>query len=247
MNAGFELERPRDLSTLLNDAFQLYRSRAGTFLAISAAFVVPVELIVSGLGLEQLTAPYDESPPAAETAVPAAVSFLVVAPLVTATCIHALRELATGATPRAGPAIQAGLDAFTPLFFAILLAAAGILLGLLALIVPGLYLAVRWFFVPQTVVLDGARGAGALTRSGELVQGFWWRTLGIVAVANLVAAVPGLLLVGPLNALADSTDRAWPQLLGETAAQIVTTPFVALISTLLYFDLRARRAAAEGR
>ena len=29
------------------------------------------------------------------------------------------------------------------------------------LIVPGIYLFVRWYFVPQAVVIEGARGAGA--------------------------------------------------------------------------------------
>ena len=38
-----------------------------------------------------------------------------------------------------------------------LLAALGILLGAV-LIVPGIYLFVRWYFVPQTVVLESAHG-----------------------------------------------------------------------------------------
>ena len=67
-----------------------------------------------------------------------------------------------------------------------LLAALGILLGLL-LIVPGIYLFVRWYFVPQAVVLEGAHGAGALRASGRLVEGAWWRTLGLIVLVNLVA------------------------------------------------------------
>jgi hypothetical protein len=39
-------------------------------------------------------------------------------------------------------------------------------------ILPGVYLAVRWYFVPQAVVIDGARGPAALTRSGQIVRGF---------------------------------------------------------------------------
>jgi hypothetical protein len=240
--SGLELARPRDISALFGDSLRVFGRHALTFLALSAAIVVPVELIVSGIGLEQLTASYDRSPPAVEQIIPTAVSFLVVAPLITATCIYALRDVAAGERPRPGQAITSGFEAFTPIFFAIVLAALGIALGLLLLIVPGIYVAVRWYFVPQSVVVENARGAAALTASGATVQGFWWRTLGIVVLANLAAALPGLILVGPFSAIADSSDRAVWSLVGQMAAEIVTAPFVAIVSTLLYFDLRARRS-----
>jgi hypothetical protein len=237
-----ELARPRDITGLFGDSLRVFGRNAPTFLGVAAAIVVPVELIVSGIGLEQLTAAYDRSPPVEEQVIRTAVSFLVTAPLITATCIYALRDLAAGERPRAGRAITSGLEAFTPLFLAIVLAGLGIALGLLLLIVPGVYVAVRWYFVPQAVVLENARAAGALTASGEAVQGFWWRTLGIAVLANLAAALPGLILVGPFAAIADSTDRAVWSLVGQMAAEMVTAPFVAIVSTLLYFDLRARRS-----
>jgi hypothetical protein len=239
-----QLERPRDITALFGDAFGVYFRHALVFIALSAAVVVPVHLIVLGVGLEQFTAAYDESPSAAEAAVPTVVSFLVVAPLITAICIHALRAVASGGRPRAGPSFVAGFEAFTPLFFAIVLAAVGIALGLLLLIVPGIYLAVRWFFVPQAVVLEDARGPAALTRSSAVVQGFWWRTFGLVIMVNLAAALPGLVLAAPFTAIASSTDRALWSMVGTISAETVTAPFVALFSTLLYYDLRARRAEA---
>jgi len=124
----------------------------------------------------------------------------------------------------------------------VLLAAIGIAVGFVALIVPGVFLAVRWYFVPQAVVVDGARGRAALSRSGELVDGFWWRTFGLVVLANLAVAIPGFILVTPFTAIAESTDRAVWALVGSAVTTSVTTPFVALFSTLLYYDLRARKA-----
>jgi hypothetical protein len=239
-----ELERPRDITALFGDSLGVLFRHALVFVALSAAVVVPVHLVVLGVGLEQFTAAYDESPSAAEAAVPTVVGLLVIAPLITAICIHALRAVARGGRPSAGHSFVAGFEAFTPLFFAVLLAAAGIALGLLALIVPGIYLAVRWFFVPQAVVLERARGLGALNRSSEAVQGFWWRTFGLVIVVNLAAVLPGLVIAAPFAALASSTDRAVWSMIGEICAASVTTPFVALFSTLLYYDLRARRARA---
>jgi uncharacterized membrane protein len=239
-----ELARPRDISTLFGDALGVFFRNAGTFIALSAAVVLPVHLIVEGVGMEQLTAGFDDSPTTVEAAIPTLVSFLVVAPLINAICIHALHTVAEGTRPRARQPITAGLDAFAPIFFAVVLAGLGIALGLVLLILPGIYVAVRWYFVPQTVVVEGARGAAALVRSGELVRGMWWRTFGLIVLANLAAFLPGVLLITPFDQLADSSDRAIWSLVGTMAAETITAPFVALFSTLLYYDLRARRREA---
>jgi len=236
-----ELARARDITALFRESLAVYVRHAGVFVALSAAVVVPVFLIVQGIGLEQLSADYDSSPTVAEAAVPTVVSFLVVTPIVTAICIHALRSVAAGEQIGAGRAFVSGFEAFTPLFFAVALAAIGIAVGFLALIVPGIYLAVRWFFVPQAVVIDRGRGPAALTRSGDVVHGFWWRTFGLVVLVNLAVALPAVVLTAPFAAIAESTDRAIWSLAGSIVAESVTAPFAALFSTLLYYDLRARR------
>jgi hypothetical protein len=238
-----DLEQPRDLGALLRDSLSVYRRHFGTFLALGALVVVPSDLILSGIGLEQLTSDYDDDPELAELAIPAAVSYLVVAPLITAICVHALHSVAGGGSAGAREAIVKGFESFTPIFFAVLLAAAGIALGLL-LVLPGIYLFVRWYFVPQAVVLEGAREAGALRASGRLVTGAWWRTLGMVVLISLLAFLVGTLVGLPFLALADGTDRAIWALAGQILAATVTQPFAALFSTLLYFDLRERQRAA---
>jgi hypothetical protein len=236
-----ELARARDIGALFRDSFAVYARHARVFIPLSAAVVVPVFLVVEGVGLEKLTADYDDSPTLSEAAVPTVVTFLVVTPIVTAICIHALRSVAAGERIGAGKAFVSGFEAFTPLFFAVLLAALGIAVGFLLLVLPGVYLAVRWFFVPQTVVIDAARGPDALTRSSEVVRGFWWRTFGLVVLINLAVAIPAFVLSAPFTAIATSTDEAVWALIGSIVAESVTAPFAALFSTLLFYDLKARR------
>jgi hypothetical protein len=236
-----QLSRQRDVTALFRDALVIYGSHLWTFLALAAVIVIPVELVVQGIGMEQLTAGYDAKLTVSETVIGGLVTFLVITPLITAICIHALRHLAEGGRPVAREALVAGFEAFTPLFFAVALAAAGIALGLVILVVPGIYVFVRWFFVPQTVVLEGDRGPAALARSSAATQGFWWRTFGLIVLAQVITLVPTLLIGAPFTSIADSTDRAVWNLVGTIVTEMVTAPFVAIFATLLWFDLCARR------
>jgi hypothetical protein len=236
-----QLNRRRTPAALFSDSFSVLWRHLGVFLVLAAVVVIPVHVIVSGIGLEQLTGRYDKSPPLAETLLPTLVSFLVVSPLINAICINVLKALADAEKPSARQALVEGFEAFQPIFFAVLLAAAGIALGLLLFIVPGIYVAIRWFFVPQAVVIEGAGVPASLMRSMQVTEGFWWRTFGIVLGANVLAAIPGLLLAVPLTAQAESSGRAVWALAGTIATEMVSTPFVALVATFLYYDLRARR------
>lgn len=236
-----KLREARDVGALFRESLRVFLSHAWLFILLSAAVVLPVELVVEGIGLEMLTSSYDESPALAESVAPAVVGFLVMTPIITAICIYALHSIAADVHPSPGQVFVAGFEAFTPLFGAVVLAALGIAIGFLALLLPGVYLAIRWYFVPQAVVIEGARGPAALRRSGQIVEGFWWRTLALVLLANLAIAIPALVLLAPFTAIAASTDEAVWALVGTILATSLTTPFVSLFSTLLYYDLLARR------
>jgi hypothetical protein len=238
---ALELREQRDVGALFRDSLAVFGRHFWLFIALSAAVVIPAELIVEGIGLEMLTGSYDPSPSVADAAVPGIVEFLVVRPIIAAICIYALHQIAAGERPRAGQVFVAGFEAFTPLFAAVALAAVGIALGFVALILPGIYLTVRWFFVPQVVVIEGVRGTRALSRSGVLVTGYWWRTFALALLAYVAIAIPGFLLLAPFAAIAESTDRAVWALVGSAVTTSITAPLVALYSTLLYYDLLARR------
>jgi hypothetical protein len=242
-----DLAKRRGIWELLGDAFNLYLRNFLTVFAIGFAVVVPVQLIVSGIGLEELTSGYRDSDNTAELLIPMIVSYLVVAPLIAAATIHMLQRLADGERPHAGPSIQAGLDVFAPVFLAVLLSGAGIALGLVLVIVPGVYVAVRWYFVAQSVVIDDARSTEALRGSWRLTDGYWFRTFGVILLANIVAFLPASIVVLPLQAVAESADRQAIALGGMILTEALTAPFVALVSTLLFFDIRARRTAVPSQ
>lgn len=237
---GLDLGLPRKLGELLRACLHLYRSYFWTFATIALVVVVPAELLVMGLGAGQLFSSYDATPSLGAQAMDFLSHILVITPLITAMHVQAVVDVGAGRVPSVARALRAGLDVFLPLVAALLIMTLGVFAGFLALLVPGLYLLVRWYVVAQAVMVDGRRATAALARSGELVQGMWWRVFGIVIVFLAIAEVPTLLIGLPLDHLAKASGREAWRLLGTMVTDVPVLSFLALSGTLLYFDLCAR-------
>jgi hypothetical protein len=97
------------------------------------------------------------------------------------------------------------------------------------------------------MLVEGRGGMAALRRSWHLVKGRWWATCGRLVVASiLVSVVAGIVTVVPLAATGGVfDDTSFAALLVEHAAKfavsLITTPFIAAVTTLVYFDLRVRK------
>jgi hypothetical protein len=234
-----ELRRRRDAGEMIGDAIRLWSGEAGRLLAIGAIIAIPANLIVSGIGLEQLWSDYDTSTNAAAAVIPTVLDYLVTLPLIIAMTVSLLTT--PGGSRSVGRAASAGLDAYRAIFGVVLLALLGVAGGLLLLIIPGIYLAIRWYFGTWAVVIEGARGSEALRRSGELVQGNWWRVFGVLLLTNLVALVPIIVVYVPFGIAAAVADAGAFDLAGRAIGAAVAYPYMATVGTLLYFDLIARK------
>jgi len=238
---ALELRRPRKLEHILGEGLKAYGRDIRVLLLGAAAVIVPANALVNADAFGQ---GFQEKADLARQAIDIALAYLVISPLIAAMAIGVLRARAEGRAPRFVDTLRSALDVFAPLFLVVLAALAGIMLGLLALIVPGIYLAVRWLFVSQTVVVEDKRGLAALSRSSELVQGGWWRVAGIALAVNVCALVPSGILTVPFTLGAKAADAEALTLIGTMLGQTVAAPFVALCTALLFYDLVAREAGA---
>lgn len=245
-----DLRRKRDLGKILDDSFAIYRAHFGTLLLIATIVVVPVYLLVYGVGLGYLWSGYDTASgseidlaDAGEMFAGLAAQLLVVTPLVTAMTVHVVRTAAEDKPASAGQAVNAGLDAFPKLLLAMLLVALGVFGGLLALIIPGVILAVRWIVVAQVVVVEGRTGPEALGRSFELTRGRGWFAFLVLVVLNLLVGVFSALVLIPLDYAAQEADTMALNMLAQIISSIVSLPLVAAAYTLLYYSLMVE---AEG-
>ena len=115
-----------------------------------------------------------------------------------------------------------------------ILAALGIGLGLLLLIVPGLVLATWWALIIPVIVLEGKSVTGAFGRSRELVRGNGWNVFGLIVLTFVILLAANIVIRIVLSPLSDSVQGYVTDVVSNT----LTAPFVACAFTLAYYRLR---------
>jgi hypothetical protein len=133
-------------------------------------------------------------------------------------------ELARSVLPVLGPLIAAGI-----------LAAIGIAIGIVLLIVPGLYLLTIWAVIAPAIVIERRDALEAFGRSRALVRDHGWQVFGVVVVGGLIALVTAIVAAQIAEAIAEGPIlRAVLSALAST----LTAPVEGLIAAVLYFRLR---------
>jgi uncharacterized membrane protein len=96
-------------------------------------------------------------------------------PIYIGAMIHALSELKQGYRPSYSRSMRVGLQNWGRLFVARLIAGLVVVLGLIAFIIPGIVLMVRYALLDPAVVLEGAGPVDAIKRSTVLTAGVRWQ------------------------------------------------------------------------
>ncbi len=114
-----------------------------------------------------------------------------------------------------------------------ILAGLAIAVGLLLLIVPGLYLLTIWSVIIPVIVLERRPVMESFGRSRQLVSGNGWNVFGVIVLSFLIligAAIVLALLTFWLRGDAGEFVRS-------VIANTITAPFVALAWTVMYYRL----------
>jgi hypothetical protein len=136
---------------------------------------------------------------------------------------------------------------FWPMAAVLLVYTLGVIGGLSAFILPGVFLLVVWLFASQAAVIEGLGAARALSRSAALVRDGWWATFATFMILEILT---GLVIAGALLLVGVATDglSADSQIVVTGAASILVTalvkPFQVIGIALLYLDRRVRLEGA---
>jgi hypothetical protein len=157
--------------------------------------------------------------------------------------VRAIAAAYLGEVLPAGDALRFALGKIWPLFVAGTAAYLLIMLGVLALVVPGVILACGYSVVAQVVVLeDLPGGTDALPRSWQLTKGYRWKALGLGVVVILIFFLPAMA-AGFLVVLLPAGELMID--IVSQLLQMVLYPVFAAVFTLFYYDLRVRKEAFD--
>lgn len=257
LRPGIVALRPLAVGDVLDGSLTLLRRYFRPVIAMSVLVAVVVQAV--GFGLTTVTTDTDS---AGVTIGLVFFSFLLsqLAGLILAGPISALAGEAVLGRPMSSREVWARTK---PRAAAILLTAVFVavlsIVGLVLFVVPFFLVLVYYAFSTQAAVLEKLPTRKAMSRSITLVRGSFWRVLGILLLAGIIARVVAVVLEIPAVIIADIatghlfttaagasslTSRAIITV-GGTIAAIFTLPFTAAVHSLLYMDQRMRNEGLD--
>lgn len=242
--------QPRGVGDILSAAFDLYKRYWQTFIQIVAIVVVPLTLIQYFLQ-DQLTSEANvvvnqttgqvtiTNADTFWTATIGSLVVLLIGVLITQVLTGAISRAAAGSlvgeTPTPGDAFSYGFHRLWSIVLIGLLVALIVAGGFILLIIPGIIFAVKLSVSIPALIVENRRGTDAISRSWNLTTGQFWHVLGTWIVAYIIA----IIVSGILTALGG--DNWFVRGILASIASVITTPFVALVTVLIYLDLRVRK------
>jgi hypothetical protein len=244
---------PKGIGDILSAAFTLYKEKWQQFFVIIAIVAVPLSIIQYFLTDQFLTGTLSTHVNQATGQVEVVTSGSSLGRLIGGSILLGLIavlivNVMQGAISRAAAGSVVGMPIDTEASYSYGIARLGsiLLIGLLTglavgvgfifLVIPGLFLLVKFAVSIPSLVVEDKRGTKAMGRSWELTAGHFWHVAGTVLLAAIITGIVSGILTAPF-----SSSGWFIRAIAASIAQIVTAPFTALVAVLVYLDLRARK------
>ena len=170
-----------DISNVLREAWNLYKQHIGRFF-LTALVVYAVLDLISAL-----------ADAAAGDSVLAAVVWGLIAVAVSivgyfwvqGALVETVRDVRDGRADRTvGETYRSVQPRLPALIASGIVAGVAIVIGLILLIVPGLFLITIWSMIGAVIVLEGRSAGEAFGRSREIVRGHGWQVFGLLVITE---------------------------------------------------------------
>jgi hypothetical protein len=233
--------RPRSTTELIDAAVQLLRHHYIELVTVSAIFVIP------GLLVGVLFAPHlqpGQMPNLLNLLIfvvlgLAAGSFSLMS---TAAIVLVVSDSYLGREVSIASAVQRVIHRVGSVFGASFLQSLAIGFGFLLFIVPAFIFAAWFFAATAVVVIEGKTAVAAMSRSKALAAGSVGRILGTLLLSLIIVIVIQIVVGICLSLLASLLHMgASISSLITGIANLLIYPFVTVVITLLYYDLRIRK------
>lgn len=256
--AGFGQLADAGVGGLLSETLERYIADWMRLVGVAATIALPAavlqayftrdvgDVLAPGVPTDPGVPPAEAELTAVTTvAVVAIVVAAVVTPLISILLLRAGAEHDTDLRTDTGDLYRIASVYFLPMLGLLVLFGVVVGMGFLALIVPGIYLAVRLYLATPVLVIEGETITGALARSWRLTRGATWRLLGAIVLTILIVGAVSIGLSLPavmVSALLGP--EAWLlQGIFSGAVNAVLWPLLMVLEVVLYLH---RRTASEG-
>jgi hypothetical protein len=261
-SGGARRLRPLDLGGTLDTALKICTRHARTLVLAVLVVVVPLEIlslviaesttsvydVASGVGLSGDThVVYSDKGVYTAGQVAIAILAVLTSLLSTVACFKAVADAYLGRVPTPESSLRFAARRFPSALWMTIVMIILLIPAFLALILPGIWLAVAFSMGLPALLTEDERGFGALSRSFNLVKDHWWRVFLTLLVAFILVTVVQGILTAVLIALATSafdSGSFTAHALAAVARIIglaITTPVLSAVTAILYFDLRVRK------
>jgi hypothetical protein len=216
--------RPQlDIGRVVRRVAEIYVEQASVLMPAAAVVFVFTGIVA---GLLVVAAP--------SLVVVALVIDLVAETLFTGMIVELVADLRDGRRDASvGSLLRAAAPVLGQLILVGIVAAIGVVIGFVFVIVPGLYLLTVWSVAAPVVVLERPPGLGALGRSRKLVRGNAWRVFGVILLLFVAVAA----VAGGIELAAESAGTG-VGLAVRVVVGVLVAPISALAQAVLYFELR---------
>jgi len=150
-------------------------------------------------------------------------------------------ELMRGESFTIGQSLRVGLSRTLAVFGVSIVTGIAVVLGLVALIVPGIIILCMLYVAVPACVIEKLGVGKSLSRSSALTRGYRWPIFGIILLTIVGSAVVSYLVTRILGMIGG----AIAVILFGFGWQVVTTAFSAVLSAVIYHDLRVAKEGVD--
>ncbi len=213
------------LTGVLREAWAMYRRFAAHFLLIAFLFYLVSAIIGALLSLAGVGG-----------SVAAAVVNLFFLFLLQTALVKAVQDVRDGRVDlNLSETVRAALPFLLPVAGASILAAIGIFIGFVLIIVPGLILLTFWSLIVPAIVLGGVPAMSSFGQSWRTVRGYAWHVFGTYVLVWLIYIVFEIVL-GLIFSVLPGAGRGF---IASIVSGTLVAPFIAIVVSLIWYRLVA--------
>ncbi len=224
------------IGRILNTSIAVLGRNLGAFLGVT--FVISLAYIVL-----QTLIDYQATHGAADHSYQGGISIVqtVTFTMVQAALTYGVLQDLRGIRPTVSACFSNGLKRSSRLVGAGILYSLAVLVGFIALIIPGLVLLVMWWVYVPAIVVEGETITGSFARSRALTVGHRWGILGLALLVFLI------LIVGTIGVAALVTMFAG-EFVGQVCATfgaVLGTTISSVVTAVGYYALRVEKEGVD--